>query len=185
MDKFSDSIFLLESKGVIFDKGLSEHEIAAIESYYKIKFPLELKQFYALCLPISKGFYNWRDTGKRNTEFIQAVLNNPIVEMRNDLHDGYFWCDEWGEKPIDPEASESIMNKHYSLAPKLIPIYSHRYIPAIEDCEKIPIFSVMGTDIICYGEDLISYFDIEFGSKQQNEINVNECLNVPFWSELI
>ena len=45
----------------------------------------------------------------------------------------------------------------------MILIYSHRYMTSISEMEEISVFSVMQSDIIYYGFNLISYFEIEFG----------------------
>src|SRR2546421_12678344 len=47
-------------------------------------------------------------------------------------------------------------------APVLIPICSHRFLPA-EPCEAgNPVFSIHQTDIIYYGSDLLDYLQNEF-----------------------
>jgi hypothetical protein len=47
-------------------------------------------------------------------------------------------------------------------APKLIPIYSHRFIPEEPSEAGNPIFSVYQMDIIYYGFDLDDYLRHEF-----------------------
>lgn len=59
------------------------------------------------------------------------------------------------------------MERYYK-APKLVPIYSHRYMPFITEDDNIPVFSIMQSDIIYYGENLISYLEVEFGFKKYN-----------------
>ena len=49
-----------------------------------------------------------------------------------------------------------------SEAPVLIPICSHRYIPAEPFESGNPVFSVHQTDIIYYGADLMDYLQNEF-----------------------
>lgn len=68
-------------------------------------------------------------------------------------------------------------------APKLIPIYAHRYIPFIPNSEETHVFSIMGSDIICYGENLISYLETEFKIKDYD--NSMRCKYVDFWSDLL
>ncbi len=69
--------------------------------------------------------------------------------------------------------------------PKLIPIYSHRYIPSSLNEIGNPVYSVHQTDIIYYGKDLWDYFNIEFGNKMHKDIAFNEIkTKIPFWSEL-
>ena len=59
-----------------------------------------------------------------------------------------------------------------SHAPKLIPIYTHRYMPMIDE-KNNPIFSIHGVDVICYGTRIDEYFQIEFGEKKQDVTYVN------------
>ena len=46
--------------------------------------------------------------------------------------------------------------------PTLIPVYSHRFLPATPCEAGNPIFSMFGTDTIIYGGDLLEYFCFEF-----------------------
>ena len=57
------------------------------------------------------------------------------------------------------------IKKEYKTKPKLIPIYSSRYIPESPKETGNPVFSVYQTDIIYYGFDLLSYFENEFKIK--------------------
>jgi hypothetical protein len=66
--------------------------------------------------------------------------------------------------------------------PKLIPVYSHRYLPAAPCDSRSPVFSVYHTDTIYYGFDLEDYLIREFiGQKRPF---VGKPLHIPFWSEL-
>ena len=53
------------------------------------------------------------------------------------------------------------------------------------DTENPPILSVHGTDIIYYGENLLDYLDVEFGTKKQEDISFDRIQPVPFWSEIM
>lgn len=170
----------LESKGVEFEIGLSNDEIKRIEEVFNIEFPKELKELYKIALPISKGFYNWRNFDDKNVKFINEVIKRPIKDIY-ELADGVYWCDEWGEEPNNE--SEKIRNL-LKKAPKLIPIYAHRYMPQV-NMKNIPIFSIHDTDIICYGENLSSYLKIEFGYKNQSDIDYEKLNYIPFWSDLL
>jgi hypothetical protein len=179
---YEEIVNMLKLYGVEFAEGLSEQEVIKIEQEYKIKFPKELQEFYATALPVSKGFYNWRDFKPTNVQYINDVLKRPF----NDIHemaDEVYWCDEWGDEPNDSERAD-IVRAMLEKAPVLIPVYLHRYMPAI-NLEPTPIFSMHDTDIIYYGENLKSYFEIEFGNKEQNDISYNLIKCVPFWSDLL
>ena len=185
MDKYKTIMLKMKDKGVIFDYGMSSQEIEEVEKFYNILFPVELKQLYSLGLPISDGFYNWRDMSLKNTQFIKNALEMPIKGLQSDLDSGDFWCEDWGLQPDNNEEAQNILLQHYRNAPKLIPIYSHRYIPFITESANIPVFSIMQSDIIYYGTNLISYLEVEFGFKQYNDIINSNFKYINFWSDLL
>ncbi|HEY6270031.1 MAG TPA: hypothetical protein VIX11_17150 [Candidatus Acidoferrum sp.] len=68
----------------------------------------------------------------------------------------------------------------------MIPIFSHRFLPAEPATAGNPILSVYQTDIIYYGTDLASYFANEFkfpiASWHDGE---NSPRRIRFWSDII
>ncbi|RDY26896.1 hypothetical protein [Lachnotalea glycerini] len=176
-------ISFLKEKGVIIEKGLSKSDIIYIEKEYEISFPEEWKQLYSIGLPISKGFYNWRNNSSENIKYIKEIINTPVMELSENTDD-IDWCEEWGEEPTEIEKRRKIINEKLRSAPKIIPIYSHRYLACIETKQN-PIFSICGTDVVYYGENLLSYFEIEFGSKEYNTMNYENISYIPFWSDMI
>ncbi len=185
MDNFQEIASKLKSKGVVFDEGMSVTEIDEVEEVYNINFPSELKHLYSIALPVSKGFYNWRDTSKHNLEYIKSALEMPLRGLLFDLEINGLWCDNWGQKTDSIEEAKRIFLKHYAAAPQMIPIYSHRYIPFIKDNMKIPVFSIMQSDIIYYGPDLSTYLEIEFGFREYRGIQNKKYEYIDFWSDLI
>lgn len=101
MDKYEEIISKLENNGVDFDDGMSPQEMVEIEKYYDLSFPIELKYLYRNKLPVSDGFYNWRDMSSKNTSLIRVALELPINNLILDLKNEDFWCDSWGLRPID------------------------------------------------------------------------------------
>jgi hypothetical protein len=182
------SVELLKEKGIHFDRGLTNSEITEIETLFGINFPLDLKLFLQTGFPISKDFANWRlaltdDTEKKN---ITNLLNWPLDGMLFDIDNNSFWVKDWGTKPESQEEQHRIAEKNYLLYPKLIPIYSHRFIPSRPLEVDNPIISVYQMDIIYYGYDLLSYFEHEF------EIELPETYTPPeqpkkieFWDLVI
>ena len=192
MNKYQEVVSKLKTKGIEFDSALTLAEISSIEKAYNIIFPNELKHLFDVGLPISKGFYNWRDMNVANVEDIKYMLTRPILGLQGDLEDDYksssssysgFWCDTWGEKPNSFKEAQEVLLKHYACAPLLVPVYSHRYIPFIPDSEEVPVFSIMGSDIVYYGENLIAYLETEFKIRDYNN-NMN-CQYIDFWSDLL
>lgn len=180
---YEKTIVLLEQNNIDFEKGLSAEELVQIEKIYNIQFPKSLREFLMAILPISKGFYNWRDTTQDNVNYINKVMQAPFFDLV-DLVEEIYWCDGWGIKPREKEIFEKEVKKRLNEAPKLIPIFAHRYMPMIP-AENPPILSVCGVDIIYYGENLENYFEIEFGKRKQETIEVCMIEPIPFWSDLI
>ncbi len=173
----------LKQKDVEFALGLSDEELCWIEHEYGIVFPEELKSFYKVALPISRGFYNWRDKRNENVIYIKRVMRIPIqgiVENSEDID----WSEEWGEEPSDSNERRKIIEDMVLKAPKLIPIFSHRYMVSVR-CETPPIFSIYGTDIIYFAKNIIDYFLIEFKIKENDVFMNNEVSYIPFWSDLL
>jgi hypothetical protein len=185
MDQYQEIVFKLKSKGILFDEGMTLSEIDAAEKLYGISFPGEVKRLYSLGLPVSKGFYNWRDTSKENVRQIKDMLKVPIQGLMFDLETNGFWCDDWEDKPTDIRKAQSILIGHYNKAPQMIPIYAHRYMPYVSNAMDVPVFSIMQSDIIHYGVDLISYLEIEFGFKQYRELEQANFRYIDFWSDLL
>ena len=185
MVQYQEIVLKLKSKEVLFDRGMSLTEIEETEKLYDISFPVELKCLYSVGLPVSKSFYNWRNTSKENVQRIKDILNMPIRGLISDLEINNFWCDDWGEKPTDIRDAKSILLERYNKAPHMLPIYAHRYMPFIPNETDIPVFSIMQSDIIYYGVNLISYLEIEFGFRQYNELAQANFRHVDFWSDLL
>ena len=106
-----------------------------------------------------------------------------------------FWKKCFGPKTNNIENDENIVinyikNASNEIVPKLIPIYSHRYVPCYPDVMNMSVISVYQTDIIYYGYDLEDYFKREFGtigiSKEKADINYEKKLvEIPFWTDII
>lgn len=174
---------LLKEFGIEFEKGLTLDEIMKIEKIYEIKFPDSLRDFFMIALPTSKGFYNWRNTEEDNVKLIKEVMNRPlddIAEMANEV----YWCDDWGDEPETEEGIAQEVRKRLEYAPKLLPIYAHRYMPMVID-KNPPIISVHDIDVIYYGKDIEDYFDIEFGEKKQSTIEFENIKPIQFWTEIM
>lgn len=185
MDQYQEIVSKLITKGVLFDRAMSLFEIEETEKLYNISFPVELKRLFFVGLPVSKGFCNWRDIHNENVQRIKDVLNMPIKGLIFDIENSDFWCEDWGAKPTDIRDARNILLEHYNKAPKMIPVYAHRYMPFIPKEIVIPVFSIMQSDIIYYGTNLVSYLEIEFGFRQYNELTHANFRHVDFWSDLL
>ncbi len=178
----------LEKKGISVDNGLSEKEFSGIEELFDINFPKDLKLFLKTKLPVSNGFIHWRYTlnsDKGRKEIIDR-LNWPLEGLLHSIKGGYFWFDKWGTKPSDFKSQRNIVEQAFKSYPKLIPIYSHRYLPSLPNEVGNPVFSVHQSDIIYYGNDLAEYFSKEFNFEIPEKFGkVLSAKEIIFWSDIV
>lgn len=172
-----------QSKKIDCQKGLSPNEFNIIENTYNILFPSEYRLLLEQVVPVSPGFYNWRDYSDSNIKFIKAVIERPIKEFWDRSLD-VDWNSDWGEEPKERSDLSGFVRYRLALAPRLIPVYSHRYTVMCGG-KNDPILSICGTDVIYYGTNIDEYLEIEFGDKNQCTIDFLRIRTIPFWSEVI
>jgi hypothetical protein len=149
----------LRERGIPFDEGLSDSEIAGAEYRFGFRFPPDLAAFLQTGLPRGRGFPGWRG-GEEAA--LRDWLDQPRQGILFDIEHNGFWLGEWGARPAGLAEARRIATELIAAAPKLIPIYIHRMMPD-EPCKSgNPVFSVHQTDIIHYGHDLLDYFRREF-----------------------
>ena len=180
---FEEIIEKMKNNGVDFAEGLTDEEIEKIEDCYRIEFPKELKAFYKEALPISNGFYNWRDLSKSNDEKIADRIRRPKQDLLEAFEE-IDWPEAWGSEPYDDDEKATLTKAKILTSADLIPIYSHRYITNQYD-EGNPVFSIVGWDIICYGENLEKYLEREFIGKSKDSIKLDDIKKVDFWSDFL
>ena len=194
---------MIKSKVKLYE-GLTDEEFDKIEKFYSIKFPISLRTLYKSFLP---EFYNWRDFSEENVEKIKNKLNWPIEGILFDIEMNGFWKKCFGKWTDDinenkKKALEYLKNADNEQVPKLIPVYSHRYVPCYPDIMDVPVISVYQTDIIYYGYNLENYFQKELYPIKKNSleeylksiIEANSIAKepadlhykeIPFWTEII
>jgi hypothetical protein len=150
---------VLERAGVKFESGLTTVELEAAEARFGFTFPQDLRSFLTLALPTGDRAPTWRDL--ENPDLID-MMGWPLEGMCLDIGNNVFWPREWGERPSDLAEAFEIARGHVARAPKLIPLFGHRYLPDRPASAGNPVFSVHQTDIIYYGSDLENYLHNEF-----------------------
>jgi len=66
----------------------------------------------------------------------------------------------------------------------MIPVCSHRYLPAGRGTYGHPVLSIYQTDIIIYGTDLADYINQELG-RHSISADWTPPPMVPFWSDFL
>ncbi|TKY70698.1 hypothetical protein E2542_SST06989 [Spatholobus suberectus] len=170
----------LKSSNVVIDEGLSDAELADLESKLKFTFPPDLRAILQQGLPISQGFPNWRSS---STQQLQILLNLPASSILRRVSNARFWHPSWGPEPPDPtRALRGLLND----APRLVPIYRHCYIPSSPDDAGNPVFYVDNDgDVRLLSFDVAGFFR-EFLSREPEEPvwAATAARRIRFWSEL-
>jgi hypothetical protein len=188
---------LLKRNRVVFATGLSDLEIDGVQKTFGFKFPPDLRALLQTEMPIGfelgqgGSFANWRDGDMAQ---LQASLDWPFEGLAFDIENNAFWLAEWGSKPTNVRDAIEVAREHFKAAPSLIPIYSHRYLPADPRLPGNPVFSVYQSDIIIYGRDLWDYFRHEFETEEWLHSNLEKGTTeeafdaslryIPFWTRL-
>jgi hypothetical protein len=176
----------LKEDAVSFDAGLTAEEVHQVEQTFSFHFPPDLRAFLQTALPVSDGFVPWR-WGLRNPSIAHQIterLKWPIDGIVFDARKGTFWSSQWGACPEGELQREAIARQQLASCPKLIPIYSHRYLPELPYEPGNPVFSVWGTDIIHYGYDLFSYLVHEFNLHYPASAQIPSLpKHILFWSD--
>jgi hypothetical protein len=168
---------LLKGEGIEFDDGLSDREVKTAENKFGFRFPPDLRAFLQTALPIGKGFYDWRYGDETR---LREMLNWPLHGCLFDVERNNFWLSEWGKRPRLLSEALKIATEKINEAPKLIPIYSHRYIPEEPHEVGNPVFSIHQMDIIYYGFDLEDYLRHEFKLPDRKEWPA-QVRHIRFW----
>lgn len=149
--------------------GMEEPAIDEIEMKYQIKFPPDFREFLKILHTVDVKptqdrpfFFNWVEEEQITID----KLNWPYFAISQEV----IWLNSWGTKPDSKEAISNRFDKWYAKAPKLIPIFGHRYIVS-EPCKSgNPILSVVGYDTIIYGWNLKHYLLHEFSEFMPDEL---------------
>ena len=181
-------IKLLKEKKVSFEKGLSDKEVLKAEELFNLNFPKDLKLFLQTALPVGSSFVHWRYgiNSEEGFKEISKRINYPKEDLIYDVENKLLWKEDWGEKPKTFNEQKEIVLNYLKRQPKLIPIYSHRFISSEPVEEGNPVFSIYQWDIIHYGNDLLDYFSNEFQieiPKSYGEIKNPK--RIRFWSDFI
>lgn len=155
--------------------GYTPSELAAAQERYELAFPPDLIELFLIKRP-AEG-YDWRNEDSR----IRKMLHWPFEMLQFDIEENGLWWPEWGAKPIAAEDRASVLRAELAKAPKLIPLFSHRFIPETPHQAGNPIFSMHGSDTIYYGANLDQYFDNEFTGRHV----IGPVTRIPFWSDLV
>ncbi|MFN7926108.1 MAG: hypothetical protein U0Q16_38780 [Bryobacteraceae bacterium] len=155
--------------------------MAAVEERFGFEFPPDLRAVLQFVLPAGTAFPNWSSDSEAN---LRSRMDSVVDGIWFDVEHCSVWPSDWGARPANAQARFDKVKEIVGAAPRLIPIYGHRFIPAEPNKAGNPVFSVHQTDIICYGNDLADYFHREFDASLP-EWAAKEPRNIRFWSDSV
>ena len=168
--------------------GLTDDEFAHIEQDYGFEFADDHRAFLAAGLPLNSPapgrdspWPNWRGA---DPDDLRERLDWPVEGALFDVQHNALWHPSWGQRPADTGQAVKTARQHLGRAPKMIPVYEHRYLPAGWGTYGHPVLSIYQTDIIVYGTDLADYINQEFGQRFISA-DWTPPLMVPFWSDFL
>lgn len=178
--------------------GLSRAELDRIERDYGFEFADDHRAFLSAGLPFNpaprvsvEGVYYawekpWPDWRNGDPVQLRERIAWPVQSMLFDVEHDALWHPSWGQRPADISEAVASARAHLDQAPKLVPVYAHRYLPAGHGTCCHPVLSVWQSDIIVYGTDLDNYIQHEFGpSGQRLSSDWKQHPLVPFWSDYL
>lgn len=157
-------IEILRKAGIQLERGLRPLEVKAVETKYGFKFPPDLQLLLEIALPVSPPFPDWR-AGLFSESASGQIWDRmlwPIEGFLFDVVENGYWHGAWGERPEGMKERELVLKQCFMDAPRLVPVYAHRYMPDAPHEMGNPVYSVYQADMIVYGVDLVSYFAREF-----------------------
>jgi hypothetical protein len=164
---------------------LTDAEFRRVKSQFAFDFADDHRAFLAAGLPLGKGWPDWRSG---DADGLRRSLRWPVDGVLFDVEHNAFWDQGWGERPVDTRAAVKRAEEGLASAPRMVPVFSHRYLPAGRGTFGHPVLSMYQTDIICYGTDLVDYIYQEFGAGpgvERKDPRWQPRPTVAFWSDLI
>jgi hypothetical protein len=123
---------------------------------------------------------DWTQSPKK---LIGDRLAWPLESFWFDVKHNGIWWPEWGAKPAKPDAQFEALRAAMDAAPRLIPLYSHRFLPQEPFEAGNPVFSVYQTDVTHYGANLADYIQRELGDPRAKVLP--PCKEIPFWTRAV
>jgi hypothetical protein len=198
--------------------GLSDQQIARIEWQWKVRFPPDYRLFLRVLHSVDRprlcarwtpyvkrqesrlesydgpSFFNWLS----DSEALRGRFAWLHEGLEFDIEHGVEWRPSWGPKPTTLDEQKVRVRELVAEAPRLIPVFGHRYLLA-DPCEAgNPVFSIYQSDIIVYGPDLRTYLlsefadllglergDVEELTAAGIQANFAQYAAVPFWGDIL
>jgi hypothetical protein len=165
--------------------GYTQTELDDIQAKWNLRFPPDLCALYRerrRVIDMGDKFrsHDWLED---SDEILADLLNWPLEGFLFDVRQGLWWP-EWGELPVKLDQVEEKFRDIFAQAPKLVPVFGHRYIPEEPGECGNPIFSVWQMDVVYYGVDLNDYIAHETLRRPLDSI-MPSPKKIAFWSRAV
>lgn len=179
------AVALLRTSGVRLAPGLDDTEMAQVQDRYGIRFGDDHRALLHLAVPLNSlrpdvggEWVDWRDDDETA---IRRRLDAPLDGIVLAVLRAGFWPRSWAPRPTTGDrAVEATAREHMTSWPVLLPLYAHRYLPAAPAPLGSPVFSVVQTDVVYYGADLVDYLH----PLPRNQPQRQPRYGYPPWSDL-
>ncbi|OZM70460.1 hypothetical protein CFN78_25195 [Amycolatopsis antarctica] len=179
--------------------GLTDSEFERVEREHGFTFADDHRAFLAAGLPLNGSVpekderirtYDrpWPEWRGGDPEELRERLRRPVDGVLFDVEHNGTWHDTWGERP--PGLQEALATARRALVrvPAMIPVYGHRFLPALRGTSGHPVLSIWQTDIVYYGTDLADYVHQEFVGRSgadRADVAWDPRRVVPFWRDFL
>jgi hypothetical protein len=172
---------LWQSVPVPVQAGLTGEELHDIEQEFGFRFNPDHRALLAAGLPTGGRWPDWRH-GERKA--LARGVCEPVEGVLFDVEENGFWHAGWGPRPSVVDQAIAAARVQLKAVPLLVPIYGHRYCPALPQF-GLPVLSVVQTDVAVFGQDVVDFVLREFSGYAEPPAPVGEVQPVPFWTDLL
>lgn len=164
--------------------GLTGLELAGVEARFGFEFADDHRAFLAAGLPVGGGWPDWR---YGSTTRLRSWIDRPVEDVLFAVAEAGYWHASWGVRPASRTDAVAEARSHLASVPRMVPVYSHRYLPAGRATFAHPVLSIHGADVISYGYDLVDYVRHEFGDPADRTGQDRQCYSAtaPFWADFL
>ena len=168
----------LKARRIVFEPGLTDDEVARVETTFGFQFPPDLRALLRTALPVTGGFPNWRSESEN--ELRHRYFDVPTRGILFDVEHNDYWPTGWGPRPPELPVALAEAGRQLANAPRLVPVRSHHYLPATPAAGN-PVLAVRQSGICVVAPDVATYF----ANLPSGELT--ECFGllsgVPFWAD--
>jgi len=161
----------------IWAPGYTQAELDEAQAKFDLRFPPDLVELLRE-RRLVRG-YDWRT----DEADIRRMLEWPLSGLLFHVEHEVIWWPEWGPRPATQEERAEVVAAVVAAAPRLIPLFAHRFLAADPLEAGNPVFSIHSTDVIYYGHNLTDYIVSEFYPNKPRPYG--PVRRVPFWSDLV